>query len=198
MNNEFEYYILERDDTPNAPLLDVDNDIDSMGTSFLYCNEMINVENPVYISFATPIPPKPKMVDFHLLGASFSVFSKRIYSELSKHIIKGLQLVPAIITNKQGEEYNDYWISNVYQTLAVFDQENTKYKRKSKLTGDWLDIEKIHLDKEILSRIPLEDRLVFVSEENGSFILFHKFVVDIIMSVKPEGILPVLVEEWSE
>jgi hypothetical protein len=39
-----------------------------------------------------------------------------------------------------------------------------------------------------LSKIPLEERLVYVAKENPAFIVYHKSIVDIIMSVEPEGI----------
>ncbi|MDR2916366.1 MAG: hypothetical protein LBV74_16320 [Tannerella sp.] len=117
---------------------------------------------------------------------------------MNRYEIKGLQLVPTVIRGKNDEDIDNYWITNIYKKLSVFHEKETKYRRISKLTGEWMGIEKIVLDREKLAAVPLIDRLVFVSKEFVSFILYHKSVVDIIMSANPEGIVFTPVEEWSD
>ena len=49
-------------------------------------------------------------------------------------------------------------------------------------------IEKLVLNKQFLSEIPLEKRLIFKLKENSTFEIFHKLVVDKIMSANPVGV----------
>ncbi|GHS90140.1 hypothetical protein FACS189487_11490 [Campylobacterota bacterium] len=134
------------------------------------------------------------MVDH--LSCDHSVFSKKVYDVLEPLNIKGLQLVPVIITGNKGEEYDNYWVANIYNTIECFDKEKSVYKY-SDFLACWERIEKLVLDKEKLSKIPLDERLVFIPKETSQFIVYHKSIVDVILSVNPEGVFFVPVEKWA-
>ena len=196
--NEFDYYLIDSICFGDVPLLQDDEEFDPSGVGFLSQNRMVSPDYVAHITFGPPIPPKPRLSDAMSLRGDCRVFSKKIHDVLNKHEIKGLQLVPTVIRGKRDEEFDNYWITNIYQEMAFFNEEESKYGRISRITGEWKDIEKIVLDREKLATVPLEERLVFVSKENCSFILYHKSVVDIIMSANPEGIVFTPVEEWYD
>lgn len=196
MENEFEYYLIGSESYGDVPLMVNDDEYDSFGVGIFSQYEKVSPDFIAHIAFNPTIKtPKPRLVDAMSLRGTCRVFSKKIFDALGKHEIKGLQLVPAIIRGKNDEELDNFWIANIYQKMAFFDEKQSKYSRISKVTGAWQDIEKIVLDKEKLAAIPLEERLVFVSKENPAFIFYHKSVVDIIMAAKPEGIVFTPVEE---
>ncbi|MDR2870589.1 MAG: hypothetical protein LBV04_09070 [Deferribacteraceae bacterium] len=64
--------------------------------------------------------------------------------------------------------------------------------------GEIRSITKLILDKEILSNIPLEKRLIFSLQEDCSKYIYHKSMVDAIMATNPEGIIFTPIEEWHE
>ena len=147
------------------------------------------------MKFNPPVQPKPKMVDH--LSCDHSVFSKKVFDVLEPLNIKGLQLVPVVITGNKGEKYDNYWVANIYNRMECFDKEKSIYKIRQ-LIKVWGPIEKLVLDKENLSKIPLDERLVFIPKETSQFTIYHKSIVDAIMSVNPEGVFFVPVESWSQ
>jgi hypothetical protein len=195
--NDFDYYLIGCDHFHNVPLLQDDEEFDSVGVAFLALYRAVAPDYVAHVTFGPPIPPKPRLSDAMSLNGSCSVFSKKVYDVLSQHPIKTLQLVPTVIRGKKGETFDNYWIANILLEMASFDEEKTEYGWISETTGAWKDIEKIVLDKEKLATVPLEDRLVFESKENCALILYHKSVVDLIMSANPEGIVFTPVEEFE-
>ena len=184
-----EYYIVDSTNNNNYPLLTVTK-------GGIYQRKKIYVENPEPMEYrlGSPVPKQPKMVDYH--STPCSVVSQKIHDVLEKLNINGLQMISAIITGKDSELYENYWFLNIYNKLAVLDKEKSKYK-----WDDFLEvanpIEKLVLSEELLNDIPLEERLIFRLEENTTFEIFHKSVVDAIMETNPEGILFTSVADWS-
>lgn len=124
------------------------------------------------------------------------MFSGKIYDAFNPYNFKGLQFVPTIIRDKKDQEFDGFYIANVYQKISSFDPEKAIYKRISKLTGAWDGISKIVFDRERLAKIPLEDRLVYVAGEHPKFVLYHKTIIDVIMATTPDGLIITPVEEW--
>ena len=96
-------------------------------------------------------------------------------------------------------KYPGFYVANVHQCLRTFDEKLCKFDEDVCAEGEvnWEEITKIALDEELLSGIPLEERLVYVSEENVQFILYHKSVVDIIKSIYPVGMAFLNIEQWN-
>jgi hypothetical protein len=64
------------------------------------------------------------------------------------------------------------------------------------LSGGSYSIDRFTLDKEVLGKIPLEERLIFRLEEDETMKLYHKSIVDAIMAVNPTGVQFTKVEDW--
>jgi len=197
MELEFDYYLPIEDNDGDTPLLMNDDSIDPKGTFYILRNELVADGHITYLTFREPVMAKPDLNTDYLKMDTSSVFSKKIYNALIKNSIKGLQLVPVLIRDKKNEEHDGFFIANIYQRYFSFDQEKTEFWEIDEDTEAWLDIEKIVLNRNLLSEIPLKDRLVFESKEHPSFTLYHKSIVDIIMSVNPKGINFIPVEEWN-
>ncbi|MDR2552777.1 MAG: hypothetical protein LBD31_06410, partial [Treponema sp.] len=122
--------------------------------------------------------------------------SKKIFDVLDKMKIKGIQLIPSVITGKNNKIYENYWYIHIINRYPALDREKSIY--------EWDDfikvaspLEKVVLNEEYLRTIPLEERLVFYLAENGVEQLFHKSVVEAIMTVNPEGVRFINVKDWN-
>ena len=196
--NEFDYYFIASAGGVDVPLLECDCDENPSALRFLARDEYAKIEDPVYLCFnkeTTKRLKNPRMVDYHTLP--YAVFSQKIFDVLYPMQLEGVQLVPAIITGNDGEEYENYYILHTYNPIECFDKEKSIYKIGA-FTKCWANEKKVYLNREALVKIPLEKRLLFVSKETSRFELYHKSVVDAIMAVNPEGITFIPVEEWYE
>jgi len=192
--NEFEYYLVKSDNNFMSPLLMNDDEINSGGTMFLRRLQRVDDKTVVHLEFNPPIPPKPEMTDYLWLQ-SREVFSKKIYNILKDIEIKDFQLVPAVIKGKKGEEYSDYWIAGIYRNFAFLDKDKSEYYSITS-KGSWNGIEKMVINQELMSEVPLEERLIYVGKESSAYVYYHKSIVDLIMSVNPTGIIFVPVDKW--
>ena len=192
--NEFDYYLIESDNNFMSPLLMNDDKINSGGTMFLRNFQRVDDETIIHLEFNPPIPPKPDMTDYLFLQCR-AVFSKKIYDILKTVEIKDFQLVSAVIKDNEGKEYSDYWIAGIYRDFAFLDKNNSKFSRIDS-SGCWKMIKSVVIDKELMSQVPLEERLIYVGKESSAHVYYHKSIVDLIMSVKPTGVKFISVEDW--
>ena len=191
--NEFDYYLIGSDDTSSVPLLMPDG---NQTTGMLLDREPIEpLKKPMELCFNPPVPRKPRMVDFHELPSS--VFSQKIYDVLQPMNIYGLQLLPATVRGKNNEMFNNYWVAYVYNRIACLDLENSEYDVDED-DGEINNIMHFFLDNKKLAEIPLEKRLVFLLAEDMPKRIYHKSVVDAIMTIKPVGIQFYPIQEWYE
>lgn len=195
MNNDFNYYLILEANTGRTPLLTYDDDMDeNEEIGYLYDSTRVPDDTITHLSFREKIR-KPDMNTDCLTLVTFNVFSKKVRDALEKHMpINCLQLVQASI---EKGEYMDFFIANVYQDLYTFDRTQCEFGDVNE-GDDWEDITKIVLDKKLLSKIPLEDRLVYRSKEDSQFKLYHESIVNIIKSVNPVGMAFLNIEEWNE
>jgi hypothetical protein len=193
--NDFDYYLIGRDGNFTSPLLMNDDKKNSGATEFLDRMQEVDGKEPIYLVFNPPIPKKPAMTDYLYLQCR-AVFSKKIYNVLKDTDIKDFQLVSSIITDNKGEEYSDYWIAGIYREFAFLDEAESEFFNTSS-DGHWIGIEKMVINKELMSKVPLKDRLIYVGKESSAYVYWHKSIVDIIMSVEPTGVRFTSVDEWE-
>lgn len=199
MNNtaDFEYFMLLPMITDNTPLLMNDFSKDKDGIHFLYMTEPAPNGYVAHLQFHEPTPNPDFDVDYFCLDSA-GVFSKRIKDVLDKVMpIKYFEFVPAVIKDDDGSEIRDFWIGNIHQEMYCFDENKSEYDGVTN-TGRWEGIDGVAIDKEKLSKIPLEERLVLVSRESSRFYLYHKSIIDIMQSVNPEGIRFINVNDWND
>ncbi len=195
-NNEFDYYLIGRSGNFSSPLLMNDDDFDENGTMFLRELKKVDVNTPIHLTFNPPIPAKPDMTDYLWLSGGRAVFSKKIYDVLKTVDIKDFQLVPAVIKSNKGEEYSDYWIAGIYRDFAFLDKEESEFDSITS-SGRWSGIDKMVISQELMSQVPLVERLMYVGKESSAYVYYHKSIVDLIMSVNPTGVKFIPVEEWE-
>jgi len=195
--NESEYYLILPDQL-DEPIPDIvnDYDVDEDGIRFLYRKEKVAANHVVFLTFDDDEPELLMDTDY-LEMETFGLFSQKVRDVLEANLPEGvLQLVTSVIT-ENGVEYKGFSIIHARNELFSFDEKLSVYSSIDEEDGDWTGIKKIALDKEKLSAIPLENRLVYVSKEHCMYTLYHKSVIDIIKSVNPIGMRFVPVEEWS-
>jgi hypothetical protein len=195
VTNEFDYYLIEGDGKYASPLLKNDDEINSGGTAFLRRYKPIDESIVTHLVFNPPIPKKPDMTDYLYLDCR-AVFSKKVYDVLKNINIKDFQLVPSIVQDPKGNEYSEYWIANIYRKFTFLDKDKSKYMSITS-QGNWSMIKSMIISQELMSQVPLEERLMYISNESSAYVFYHKSIVDAIMSVNPTGIVFVPVAEWK-
>ena len=194
MENNLDYYLIGNDGAYQSPSLMRDNDRDAVGLKYLRQGIKVEDNHITYLTFNPPYPKKPDMVDYHFCECR-AAFSKKIYDALKTTEIKGLQLVPCIIHSNKGVEYNDYWVANILQKYIFLDTDKTEGVIDED-DGEWIGIDKMVLNEEKVLQVPLEERLLFVVKEFSGYVLYHKTVVDLIMSVNPTGLKFIHINDW--
>ena len=194
--NEFDYYLIARDGKFTSPLLMNDDEINSGGIAFLRRLNKVESEETIHLTFNPPIPQKPDMTDYLWLSGGGAVFSKSVFNILKDVDIKDFQLVSAKIKDNKGKEYSDYYIANSYRKFAFLDKDESEVDEIWE-DGNWSGIEKMVIDEEEMAKVPLEERLIYRSEENTTYCFYHKSIVDLIMSTNPTGIKFISVEDWE-
>ena len=194
--NEFDYYLIERDNKFMSPLLMENDEVNSDGVAFLRRLQRVEDGTIIHLVFNPPIPQKPDMTDYLWLGYG-AVFSQKLYDVLKNIEIKDFQLVPAIIKDPKGNEYSDYWIAGVYREFAFLDPDKSEID-EIEPNGRWSGIEKMVINEEEMAKVPLEERLIYKSKESGAYNFYHKSIVDAIMSVNPTGVKFISVEDWED
>ena len=189
--NEFDYYIIGMSGIANAPLLIEDEDCPYYITNEQY------VENPerMFFCLGAPIPRNPLMVDYH--PVPYTVVSKKICDILQPLSIKGIQLIPATITGKNNELYEDYFYLHIYNIYPLLDKGLSNFSKWNETLDEAIGLSKIVLVKEKLDEISLENRLILKLREKDTFELYHKSVVDAIMATNPEGIVFTSLADWN-
>ena len=191
--NEFDYYLIGAD-SGNYPRIEIDDDFDESANSSVFSyDEEAPDDTVAYVKFA--YSEKGFTMPDYLLCDCREIFSKKIYDVLKDISVKDFKLVPTIIEDKKGEKYTDYWSANIYRDFAFLDKEKSEYSRIN-AKGRWSGVEKMVIDKELMSQVPLEERLIYISKESSAYVFYHKSIVDLIMSVNPTGIEPISVEKW--
>lgn len=194
MNTNFNYYLIKEQNSGNTPLLENNNIEAPGGIRFLYQAKEMPADFIANLCFYKKIK-NPNMDTDCLTVDAFNVFSEKIKSVLDEYMpIKGLQFVPTII-KEDNHKFTNFYIPNIYQTFSSFDEELSDCEEID--DDDWENIKKIVLNKEVLTSIPLKDRLVYVAKEDSQFRLYHESIVDIIKSVNPIGMRFIPIQEWN-
>lgn len=188
LESEMEYYIIERENNDNYPLLDW---VDGLSLAF-FDRQFIKVNQPVQLQMGDPIPYAAEMVDYHELPNP--VFSKKVKDALESLSIKGVQLVPATV--HVGKEDFDYWILHVMNECGCLNIQESEYEVTSH--GVIFALNKIVLRNDVFTNIPEEQRLIFYMSEYHPMCLYHQRVKDQIESVSPKGLKFISVEDWDD
>ncbi|QSQ22168.1 hypothetical protein JY651_44755 [Pyxidicoccus parkwayensis] len=186
-----EYFIIESAPNNNHPLLQWDEEALEFGRP-----EPIARGEPVRLRLGKPVPRNPVMADHHSLPQP--VFSSRIVEVLEPLDLYGVQLVPADVKVNEGD-VRRFWVLHVYNEVPCVDRQRSVLSIDDD-DGRVLGIDALVLDERVLERIPLEQRLLFVLEESISTYVFHRAVVDRVMSLTPapQGLCFIPVLDWND
>jgi hypothetical protein len=193
MENEFDYYKINRENNPNYPAFDF-IDVDD-GDIFFEDYSDFSIQK-IEMCLWKPKPKKPELVDFHS-GASVIVFGKRIFDILEPLNLYNVQFIPAAVEVKKGTKVEEYWLMHNSNHWECMDLKKSDCEISSH-TGNVSWIRKIVLSPEKLSKVPLEKRLFFRMKEDYPTHLVHKSIVDKIMDISPKGLKFTQVEQWKQ
>ncbi|WP_029903612.1 hypothetical protein [Prevotella sp. 10(H)] len=195
MEKDFNYYIIEPVITERTVLLMNNGGSGPNSTNFLYYETPVAKNYLAHLQFLIPNKNPDMDVDFLRLD-TYSVFSEKVCDALKPYLpIKNFQLVKTVI-NEDSKEYKGFWIAAIYHSIRTFDEKASVYKKINR-SGEWVGIRKIVLDKECLSQIPIEERLMYKAKEDTGLKLYHESIINIIKSVDPKGLKFTPIEKWS-
>jgi hypothetical protein len=189
-DTDFKYYMLKSKSDQSYPMLRIVNeDYDENGKSL-----------KVYLEINTPRPKKPVLADF--LYAPKTIVSKRIAGVMQALNMEGVQFISTQLTMPKGEIIEDYICVLVDDnTFVAMDKKKSVYTKYEDEDDDEEDIdytvEKVVLDRNLLSKVPLNKRLGFRLREAPGYYLYHQTVIDAIGALNPTGVFYVDIEEYE-
>ena len=185
-----EYYVIDRENNDNYPLLTWDQSESEYG----FGKPAENIK-PVEFRLGEPIPKKFELVDYH--KAPEPVVSKRIVDALMPLDLYGVQFVPAKVRYHKDPfmELPDYWFLHVWNRISCLDKDESELDLYS--DGMIFGINKLVLDEKTLSMFDLPKRSMFALSEDISVLLVHESVKDAIESVQPRGVRFFKATEWN-
>lgn len=191
IDENFAYYVLERDSSHSYPLIMCDPDSEHT-EEYLYDYENEKIPKPevMEFTFSEPYFARPVIGDY--FSQPESVISDKLKKILSSLNIFGIQLIPAMITSNKGDIFKDYFYIHIYNMINAMDKLNSKFDEGD----DCYFVDKFKLDENILKNIPLEERLIFKLGEDHTIMLYHRSIVEALMTVKPTGLKFIKVEDW--
>ncbi len=175
-----EYFYIRRKGT-NNPMIEFFNWQDGFSKSSRQEN------TPIPFKFCEPIPDNPQFADLHS-GGSTMVISEKIKEQLDAMKLKDVQLIPATIEDINGDEHDGYYYIHIYNLIECMDKEKSEWRSPRRHPDKVMSVDKLVLDNEKLDKIPLEERLVFALSEEPLTKLYHRSVVEKILSAKPTGV----------
>jgi hypothetical protein len=125
------------------------------------------------------------------------VISNNLHTILSGMDIHGVQFFPVTLMENNTEKYTDFWYVHIYNLLAVLDSRKSTFQILNgvKKCNNLL---KIKLDAEKMMKIDLSDRLVFKLLGKKGYFLFHKSIVEKILTTNPIGVQFIKISEYEQ
>ncbi|MFV0396155.1 MAG: imm11 family protein [Coprobacillaceae bacterium] len=184
-NYNEEYFYLTREGD-NYPLLSYVTNNFGEGDKVIPLDE----KQMRIVVFTTPEVENPELADFHYIKQHVSIISERLKKVLESQSLKDVQFLPTIVRDYEGNDYTGFYILHVYNTVECMDRERSEWEEDpfSEIEGEVGIIGKLVLDSELLEKTPLDQRLVFVAEEERTHLLFHESIVRKILEINPTGL----------
>ncbi len=190
MNYDKHYYILERENNDDYPLLSWDEATNDIGDDFFDDIDKLPEADMINLVIGDPIPDNPILVDYHYLPPD--VFTEKVANVLEAMKLYKTQLFEARIDHN-GKMTTGYKIFHIYNEIQCMHMQRSVYRQRTSSYA----IEKLSLDEDIISEIDEDKRLVFILEEKPSKKLYHEKVVNRIMKVNPVGLQFIRLDEWD-
>lgn len=186
MEKNFEYYMMNSAPLAGVPLLAF------LGSDPLdYC-EVLDDSKKLNLCFADPIPNTPRLVDH--MTCPHSIISQKLYDVLNPMNLSTVQLLPSVVIDMDGKEFEPFWAVNIHEEIKCVDEELSDCEITD---TDLSNVKKVILDKKVLGEIPLADRLVFRLEEQFTLMLYHVSIKEAIEEVNPLGVKFINIEDWT-
>lgn len=149
--------------------------------------EPISEESLQFVFDTATMPKNPQMGDGHYVIPGF-VVSQRVKERFDELNLKDVQFVPATIKDDKGQVHEDYYAMHVYNAVRCADLETSEWRASVRNPDRVMSFDKLVLDNEALDKVPLEERLAVMVDEQKLTHIYHRTVVDHLLKIQPEGI----------
>ena len=152
-----------------------------------YSEEAVDDNLTVALTFYPKLVPRnPRIGDvFGMSG--HPVISQRLKDHLEKLDLKNVQFVPATIKDHEDVIHENFYIIHVYNLVRCANMNKSEWTPFIRDPKQVQCFDKLILDNNVLDKIPLKSRLVIALKEENSERLYHRSVVDRILSINPIG-----------
>jgi hypothetical protein len=156
-----------------------------------------NLSLPLKVRFEEPYPDEPyEMADLLMLDTDFAG-SKKLKTLFETLNIYGAQFVPVEITTNKKKTLSGHYAIHFWNRLPALDKNNYEGEEPN-MFGNILDLQRFSLDLELLEKLPLEKRLVFLLAENKTLKLVHQSIVEAIQKENLTGMCFWKVCDWDD
>lgn len=189
-----EYYIMSVDGADNHPMLTWgDTDYDP----FIFPRPIQDedLDLPLKVWFSAPYPKIPEMADILFLDGDLLI-SKKVVLIFETMDIHGVQFFPAEVITNKNEVIKEYYVLHPWNRIAAVDKNNyvgSPVTEKGRIDS----LQKFSLDENVLSGIPLEERLMFHLAESKTERLIHKSIYEALINANITGFSFFRVDEWD-
>ncbi|GHV58856.1 hypothetical protein FACS1894103_1090 [Campylobacterota bacterium] len=194
--NQFdsEYYVMNVDGANNHPLLAWGKTRRGPFLQAALIDEK-TLSLPLQIVFDEPYPKQYEMADFLMLGAQFAG-SETLKKFFERNKVYGAQFVPIEITTNKKEIITGHYAIHFHNRLRAIDENNYEGGEPDEF-GEILDLSRFSLNAFLLNNIPIENRLVFVLEEDAGMIIVHQSIYEAIRAENLTGMRFWKVSDWD-
>ena len=121
-----------------------------------------------------------------------------LVSEKFKKVIEAFN--PQHVDFYQADIINGEQVWSDHYFMHVWNVYRAMHQGRSKIDGTYIDddfiLESLSLNEQLLDKIPLQERLIFVLDENPKF-LFHETVVAALKAANLSGLGFIKVKDWG-
>lgn len=152
-----------------------------------YSEETVDDRQTIALTFYPKLVPRNHRIGDVLGMSGHPVISQRLKDHLEKLDLKNVQFVPATIKDDKGVKHKNFYVIHVYNLVCCANMNKSKWTPFIRDPKQVQCFDRLVLDNNVLDKIPLRDRLVIALQEENSERLYHRSVVDHILSVNPIG-----------
>ncbi len=130
------------------------------------------------------------------MNMTFLIINDEIRSFINDDSIYKGKLYPSVLVDDKDQYHDGYWFFNIYGSLDVLDCENSEIQDYDP-DDRRHDVARYKLKKEMLNKIPEDQRLVFIMPNTETKVIFvHQKIVDVFDKLGVDNIKFHKMSEW--
>lgn len=184
LNSNEEYFFLKGSAGLEYPMLEY------VGSSAeIARDEWLDESIPRSVKFFNSGAKKPQMAEFFHFAGGPPVVAQRVKDALAEFSLKDVQFLPVSVIDQKQKQHDGFFMMRIFNKIQCLDMEKSVYKRNrfSNDPNKVANIKTLELNDALLAEVPIQERFVFSLYESSAELIFHKKVVDKLLTIAPTG-----------